>query len=174
MASAAELEKLAEHVRYEVDELRKAVQKLSKLKKEDSEWNAAIESFLLHFRILRAFFFAEGNNGDDVLAKHYVAGWNPTKNSVFENTRVDINKRLAHLTAWRLNTFSHGWPVKDMWEAIEELVSEFKKSLPAPRSGWFSGLAERPVILVLGVGFENYSTCSTNSPSTITYLFPDS
>jgi hypothetical protein len=169
--TATELEQMAEHVRYEVDELRKAVQKLSILKKDDSEWNNAIESFLLHFRNLRAFFFGEGNKPDDVFAKHYIAGWNPKKDSIFDNTKVDIDKRLAHLTTWRLITFSLGWSAKDMYEAIEKLVSEFKKGLAPPQTSWFSGLAERTSVIVLG-STASYSTC-TNSPSIATFRVPD-
>jgi len=51
---------MAEHIQYELDEFRKSVQKLKGLKDSDVEWNPTIESVLLHFRILRAFFFAEG------------------------------------------------------------------------------------------------------------------
>ncbi len=170
MASAVELEQMTEHVQYEVDELRKAAQKLSKLKKEASEWNTAIESFLLHFRNLRAYFFGKGHKPDDVFAKDYVAGWNPIPDPVFDKTKDDIDKRLAHLTTWRLNAIS--WPVKEMDNAIEELVSKFKKSLTVPQTEWFSGLAERQIILAFAV--QNYSTCCTKSPSTVTYLLPDS
>jgi len=168
MASTAELEQMAEHVWYEVDELRKAVQKLSELKKADSEWNTAIESFLLHFRNLRAFFFGKGHKTDDVYAKDYIVGWNATPDPIFDKTKDDIDKRLAHLTTWRLKTFS--WPVKEMDDAIEELVSKFKKSLTAPQTGWFSGLAERTVVFVLGA--TSYSTCSTNSPSIVSFRLP--
>ena len=77
-ATPEELKGMAGHVSYEVDEFRKAVQMLSKLNNAELEWNATLESVLLHFRILRDFFISEGR-GDDMCARHYVSDWAPTR-----------------------------------------------------------------------------------------------
>src|SRR5713226_7801974 len=95
---------LALHVQYEIDEFRSAVQDLPSLRRRNSEWNRALESALLHFRILRSFFFGEGHHpNSDVFASHYVpTNWNPPKDHVFDATSERINQRLAHLTIERL------------------------------------------------------------------------
>lgn len=59
LMTAADLEKLAQDVRYEVEEFRKAVDKVAKITSAHADWNNTIESVLLHFRILRAFFFPD-------------------------------------------------------------------------------------------------------------------
>jgi hypothetical protein len=142
-----ELEKMAVHVMYEVDEFRKAIQKLPLLEESEREWNPTLESALLHFRVLRAFFLGEKRGNDDVLAKHYVANWSAKTESVFETTREDINKRLAHLTTGRLDT-AFSWPLDDMRSAIENCISAFKRGLVEPRRSWFADLGDAQVIRV--------------------------
>lgn len=157
-----ELRGMADHVEYEVLEFRKAIATLPDIRKSAAQWNGTIESALLHFRILRAFFFAEKGDNDDVFAKHYVAGWNPTPERVFGETRADINKRLAHLSTRRLTEFS--WPMNEMNSAIENLVAEFCGRLSTSQGEWFSRLLDKPIVALL-TG-ENYSTTSQAASST--------
>lgn len=160
----AELQSMAEHAIYEIDEFRKAITKLSTLKQGGADWNNTIESALLHFRTLRAFFFSEGkgNHPDDLFAGYYVTGWKPTKHAVFEETKSDIDKRLAHLSLRRREVLSRGWPMAKMRDAIENLVSEFKRALKPPEATWFSGLSERGATFIALM--ENYSTATMTRP----------
>jgi hypothetical protein len=154
----AELESMVEHAIYEIEEFRKAITKLAKLKRGEADWNNTIESVLLHFRTLRAFFFSEGigNHPDDLFAEHYVAGWKPTKHAVFEETKSDIDKRLAHLSLRRREVLSRGWPMAKMRDAIENLILEFKRALKPPEATWFSRLYISSSVSFTGLGSRRY------------------
>jgi hypothetical protein len=156
--TVTELEGMAQHVVYEINEFRKVIEKLSKLKRGEADWNNTVESVLLHFRILRTFFFSEGkgNHPDDLFAEYYVSDWKPTKDAIFASTKDDIDKRLAHLSLRRREVEDFNWPMRKMNDAIENLISQFKKALKAPQATWFSRLSERPTISI--VLMENYST----------------
>ncbi len=145
-----ELEAMSEHVMYEITEFRKSTESLQTLSKTDLEWNRTIESVLLHFRILRGFFLGEGRNEDDVFAWHYIGteNWTPPRVSIFDETKSDLDKQLAHLTLARLK--KKPWDTGTMSAAIESLVGRFKESLSGLRANWFSRLEARTVIKVRG------------------------
>ncbi len=156
---------MAEHVQYEVDEFRNAIRRLDRLKKTDADWNSAIELALLHFRNLRDFFFAKQTQPDDVLAPDYVAHWKPTPDSVFEDTRKDINKRLAHLTLARLTPWNP--PLHRMNNAVESLIRDFQRLLTREQASWFPRLVLKHIMVL---GEESYSTHSGRILGT---LLPD-
>ena len=145
MSTNEQIKHMVAHVIYEFKEFRKSIDTLPQLNQSDPNWNPTLESFLLHFRILRAFFFAEGNHGDDLFARHYVGSerWNPNKQEVFCKTKDEIDKRLAHLTLRRLTPWD--WEEDKMAQAIEGLIAEFKNSLRGPQANWFSELQVRTV-----------------------------
>lgn len=147
MPTTEQLKAMAEHAQYEVNEFRKAIRDLPSLRERDPDWNRALESALLHFRILRGFFFCEGRHNDDVFARHYADGWQPTRDDVFDETKDAIDKRLAHLTLERL-TRKNWLELDRMNAAIESLVSEFKKSLSTSQASWFLRL-EKPTVQVI-------------------------
>ena len=120
--------------------------------RRDSAWNRALESALLHFRNLRAFFCGEGNHPQsDVFATHYVTSWNMKKDDpVFKATLQRINKRLAHLTIERLEVQSDRPELDEMSAAIEKLISKFKESLSPTKAGWFPRLGKSTVQFILG------------------------
>ncbi|NDQ58417.1 MAG: hypothetical protein GZ088_15225 [Acidipila sp.] len=156
-----QLEQMAEHVQYEIAEFRKAIRTVQLLKYSDVGWNATIESGLLHFRILRAFFFAErgprNKDNDDVFAEQYIVGWKPKKDPVFDATREAINKRMAHLTLKRLTPWR--WTLDgDMNKAIEQLVADFKIGLSHTQKKWFTRL-DTPSVVTVSDG-ASYSTHS--------------
>lgn len=137
MHTDAELQEMAEQVLYELHAFRGAIEATAVLKKTDERWNRALESALLHFRILRGFFIDEPKNDDDVSAKDYVSAWNPKADEIFNETKIPLDKRLAHLT-WRRLPWSPGrWDLVAMKAAIGKLVELFKGSLAADRSAWF-------------------------------------
>jgi hypothetical protein len=88
MMTDADLQNMARHVQYEIDEFRCSFQDLPGVR-NTRQWNRTLESVLLHFRVLRAFFFAEGTSpGSDLHACHYIAGWAAKRDSVFDTTRI--------------------------------------------------------------------------------------
>lgn len=135
-----DLRGMTKHLVYEVCEYRKAVQELARLKGKP-EWNPRLESALLHFRVLREFFMArERKSGyDNVLARDYIRDWDPINSQVFKGTKADIDKRIAHLSVRRLAE-DFDWPLDDMNNGIENLVSQFKRLLSPEHSELFSAL----------------------------------
>jgi len=156
--TSTEIQEMARHVQYEIDEFRNALQKLSGLKESDTDWNGAIELSLLHFRNVRAFLFSESNKKqfpNDLHAQDYLPGWNPTsRHAVFDTTREGINERLAHLTLTR--RVDANWPLVEMQKAVEGVISEFGKQLKPEIASWFQ-LKPTPTI----VTFTSYN-CSTH------------
>ncbi len=162
-----ELRGMAGHIQYEIDEFRNAIRKLDGLKESSADWNSTIELALLHFRNLRDFFGNTRSKMDDVLAKDYIGSWQPKSDPIFEQTREDINKRLAHLTLARLSPWNP--PLKDMNGAIEALISDFEKQLTQEQVSWFPHRKSR-VNVILGAA--NYSTQSGPIPMA-TLIPPD-
>ena len=133
----ATLRDMAVHVAYEIEELRNGF----------SDWhtsptnpkNVIVERALLHFRVLREFFLTPANktrHDDDVVAAHYIADWSPQRKTVFDDTKDEIHKRLAHLSTHRLGC-KEEWPIGNMNLAIEELIETFVNALPHERRAWF-------------------------------------
>jgi len=168
--SNEELKAMASRVEYEVMEFRNAIRALSSLTNNDPKWNGAVESVLLHFRVLRAFFLnPKSVYKDDVLARDYIAKWNPNEAKVFADTKEDIDKRPAHLTTRRLLS-AHNWPMAEMCDALEQLILDFRNRLSSSQREWFPHLlGVRPAIALREQ--ENYST---TSPTSYDVLFIDS
>jgi hypothetical protein len=158
--SSDELKAMAEHVQYEMAEFRKAIARLQRLTESDAQWNGTIESALLHFRILRTFLLGETQRSDDVTASDFVPGWNPQPDSVFEVTKADIDKRLAHLTTRRLKELS--WPLNEMNMAVERLIANFASRLSVCQRSWFPHLLDTPPVITLSANI-NYSTHSQSA-----------
>ena len=159
MYSDTQLEQMVPHLKYEINEFRRSLKDLPGTR-DKPEWNRTLESVLLHFRALRAFFFSEGTNPDsDVFASHYVSGWKPVRDLVFHQTKVAIDKTVAHLTIERLQSDSVQWRELDaMSSAIERLILDFKNALPTPREKWFVDLdaaVDTPVVVAVFVHADN-------------------
>ena len=151
MLSDTQLEQMVPHLEYEIDEFRRSLKDLPGTR-DKPEWNRTLESVLLHFRVLRAFFFSEGTKPDsDVFASDYVPGWKPVCDPVFGRTKVAIDKTVAHLTIERLRNASVQWRELDaMNTAIERLILDFKNALPTARKKWFVDLDAGVVVVSLG------------------------
>ena len=159
MFSDEQLEQMVPHLKYEIDEFRRSLKDLPGTRGRP-EWNRTLESVLLHFRVLRAFFLLEiVKPGSDVVASDYIPGWKPNRSSVFAQTKVAIDKTLPHLTIERLQNASVQWKELDaMSDAVEKLILNFKNALPAARKSWFADLNAGVVVVLLGK--EDNSTVS--------------
>jgi hypothetical protein len=168
---------MAGHVQYEIDEFRKSYRDLPGLKHEKGPlWNRTLESFLLHFRVLREFFLCEGTNREsDVHAIHYISTCAPTKDTIFDSTRKAVNKVLAHLTLERVTepTMLNWSELDRMAAATETLISEFRKSLSATQVVWFHQLEESKPAFFLGPEDNSTVSFSRSEPSSQMILFDD-
>lgn len=108
------------------------------------DMNAWVEVFLLHVRNLLDFFACEPR-GDDVVASHYVEGWTSDSGGEemkwLEEMRRPINKRLAHITAYRrrVGKMDDARLITDTGQRIIALYRRFMNLLPRRRqsgSGW--------------------------------------
>ena len=137
-----QLHQMAEHVQYEIDMFRKCFKEWRALEEGSANWNSALENALLHFRVLREFFCSQQPKWpDDVIAAQYVApaGWRAPVDPILDETKEDVDKRLAHLTLRRLKAVT-AWKRGEMEAAVERLIKFFKNSLQHPKSEWFSRL----------------------------------
>lgn len=133
-----ELQTLAVHVVYELRMFRDCLDRRQQY--GDCFWpgNAIQESLLLHFRNLREFFLVTNKKFDeDLVARDYLPQWKPKCFQVMEETKDDINKRLAHLSRLRRDSMKDDWPWNKMAEAIESLWLDFMQQLAPQRRNWF-------------------------------------
>jgi len=104
---------------------------------------AFLESYLLHARVLHDFFY-KTQSRDDIVAEHFVGGWDGLKPALHSYLATDdrrnrLDKSLAHLTLKRLE-YDRGekrWDVDAIKEAIETPMQVFRESLIGERKPWF-------------------------------------
>lgn len=126
----------------------------------DPEEDALLESFLLHARVLRDFFFKKREAAprtktcpkckeryeippsvnDDVLAEDFLPGWSETESDYLKSLNRPLNKLLAHLTVSREEYTTHRylWEPKLIYGEIWPMIEKFMKGLPRDRQGWFT------------------------------------
>lgn len=109
--------------------------------------NIALESFLLHIRQVRDFFYGVRKNKwpDDTFASDYASNWEsvqPDLPRVIKEHEERLDRQLAHLSYARLRYKGKEkeWPVDEMATAMAEVVRVFLRSLPQDRAAWFSGV----------------------------------
>jgi hypothetical protein len=99
-----------------------------------------LEATLIHFRNLIEFFFTAKENGNLVLAHHFV-GSRKVEPKWAEEYRIRCNNLLAHLTYQRSalrDKNLHHWPdVLQKCELLDQEISEFLNKLPPERKVWF-------------------------------------
>lgn len=167
MPTHEELYKMSGHVRYEMSEFKKGIEEFHRLRDtRDPSRDRALESALLHFRILRDFFMQHTvKHDDDVLAVHYIgtANWKPkTTGTVVGDTWEHLNGRLAHLSLRRIkeSETEWTWPLDEMSKALEELISQFYVSLAQDKRDWFKDLRHDVVTVTFGRGTSSNRTDS--------------
>jgi hypothetical protein len=151
----AELGEMARrHLTYEIKMLRETA---AALRGEGigprSFRNALLETFLIHYRNLLDFFYADQRRSlsHDVRAADYVIDpkrWRerrPHMDKEATSNRERVNAQLAHLTYRRLRYNQRNWADRRMIQQIEALIESFAEQLPARRRRWFQrALARRP------------------------------
>lgn len=113
--------------------------------------NALLETFLIHYRNLLDFFYADKRRWlqHDVKAADYVADpreWRtrrPRMDKEAASNRERVNAQLAHLTYRRLKYDQRNWSDRKMLRQIEELLDTFERQLPAHRRRWFQRALEK-------------------------------
>ena len=135
------LKKIAEDTYYEVDMFFQTAYMLGRLAQLQAflliRWNvignSLLESFLLHFRNLRDFFYPEKPHQYDVLAEHFLVNWNdkrPEMPETFSKLRDNVNKRVAHISYKRLEFLNErDWPTQDMLNDVKKVWDSFYNGL---------------------------------------------
>ncbi len=124
--SDEELRAASKHLGYEVDMFLEAAAELQRMKEhptwattyastesgfvpeeaaDTATWNALLESFLIHARVLFDFLYASDPRRDDVTAEHYAAGWEGKRPGASQNLlelKRRVNKEVAHISYVRL------------------------------------------------------------------------
>lgn len=142
----AELRALAHDVSYEINMFwhlcRIAIPKSS-----GPEQDALKEAALIHARCLMAFFNSEPKM-DDVVATHYVPEWDPDRDGGKElrwlKERLDtlINKRVAHLTAYRQRVPKESHLVDEILLKMMTVVKRFTAMVPSDLQRLLRGFAD--------------------------------
>jgi hypothetical protein len=139
-----ELQRMAKHVQYEMDEVLHAFDKWGELNSDDDK-NPVIEVALLHLRILSRFFL-NYKEDDDITGRDYVQGWKPSTcaKALLDEYRGPINKRLAHLSRQRAQE-QRPWPRISFETEIKSLIKSFVEKLNNEQRTWFNfpSLSER-------------------------------
>jgi hypothetical protein len=112
--------------------------------------NAMLETFLIHYRNLLDFFYADKKRSlaHDVRAADYVIDakrWRdrrPHMDKEATSNRERVNALLAHLTYRRLRYEERNWSDRRMLRQIEELLAAFAEQLPPRRRRWFQRALE--------------------------------
>lgn len=104
---------------------------------------ALLESYLLHTRVLHDFFY-KAPSRDDVVAAHFVPGWEGLRPPLDAylgdpDRKKRLDKALAHITLARVGYDSHDkkWNVDAIRDAIENAMATFLTNLPPERRLWF-------------------------------------
>ena len=136
--SEEDLKSVAGEVVYEINMLITCAVELSKL---NATKNAYLESFLIHFRNLRDFFYPDKAFPDDILAEHYLPTWKdkPEMNEFWQKSREKLNKLVAHLSFKRAELAKDkNWPVNDdMCKDVMKVWDGFVRNLPQDKRKWF-------------------------------------
>jgi hypothetical protein len=97
--------------------------------------NLKVEDAVLHLRNLIEFFYPSNPRPDDILAAHYVAGWDakrPTITPLLEKARGRAGKELHHLTAQRIagKTPEKAWDFGAIRNEMKAVVAAFLGQSP--------------------------------------------
>ena len=144
-----ELRKAAKQVSYEVDMLAFCHERLGGWYASPptflsgDEKNMALESFLLHFRNLRAFLCPSLFRDDDVLASDFLGRYDGSDVGDKNKLNVDkerLDKMLAHLSYSRadyIEAGDYGWDSSRMLILVVEELQKFLGQLTGQERGWF-------------------------------------
>jgi hypothetical protein len=104
--------------------------------------NAYLEAYLVHVRVLIAFFLAKPQKDSDISAHDFLPStWIPTGAHVdrLRKVKPELDTRLAHLTLHRHDSFA-GYPIPISTRDLLRLHDEFENKIGSIGSnvgGWF-------------------------------------
>lgn len=107
---------------------------------------ALLESFLLHARVLRDFFYNDRPRDDDIIANHFVSDWKlhrPLELPYLFAHKLHLDKALSHLSMKRL-AYERGlkkWHITAIHSEVKELIELFLGRLTEDRLAWFASEA---------------------------------
>jgi hypothetical protein len=139
-----ELRKAAVHVNYEIEMLVFAAEHLGGWHSSPmtnpvgNEKHMALESFLLHFRNLRAFLCPSLQRQDDVLASDFLGLYDRSDKLNLDKERLD--KMLAHVSYSRsdyIEADHYRWDSSAMLILMLSELQKFLVRLPDEQRGWF-------------------------------------
>ena len=135
----------ADHLNYEWKMANVAAKALAVAQGANDVWaqNLALESFLVHSRIIRDFFAASGS-ADDVLARDFL-GLDPKVRLSFLRSkpiRQRLNRKIAHLSYSR-SRLKRAWDVRRLLNEINAAMIDFVSML-ARRDRKLASIAGAP------------------------------
>jgi hypothetical protein len=104
--------------------------------------NAYLEAYLVHVRVLIAFFLAKPQKRNDISMHDFLPSpWIPTGTHVdrLKSVKPELDTRLAHLTRRRHDRFA-GYPIPSSTRDLLRLHDEFENRIGGIGSkvgGWF-------------------------------------
>ena len=178
-----ELRKAADHVNYEIATLVYAGEKLA-ARPAGSDGDIALESFLLHFRNLRAFLCPTKQRlgDDDVIASDFLnerKGRDLGDWTFLQEHKGKLDKMLAHITYARavyITSSQNQWDFGGMQELMLTELEYFFSMLPAnvrtwfKDSEWMQNSVDRARVLKRCIGA--FATASDSGPSPLIRVQP--
>ena len=146
--SSDELNKMIEHVAYEIHMFRWAYLMLAlqliKLLLHGNLNNAILESWVIHLRNLIDFFYAMPQK-DDIVASDYISDWDSIrsqtqKSPLLQEATNKANKQLAHLTLARATQYNDAqkpWEYIKISTEIEKWIALFFEHLSSEQKAGF-------------------------------------
>jgi len=178
-----ELRKAADHVNYEIATLVYAGEKLA-ARPAGSDGDIALESFLLHFRNLRAFLCPTKQRlgNDDVIASDFLnegKGRDLGDWTFLQEHKGKLDKMLAHITYARavyITSSQNQWDFGGMQELMLTELEYFFSMLPTnvrtwfKDSEWMQNSVDRARVLKRCIGA--FATASDSGPSPLIRVQP--
>ena len=139
------LASVADDLNYEWKMANVAARALAQAQGMNDVWaqNLALESFLVHARIIRDFFAASGST-DDVLARDFLGSDPKVRLTLLRSNpiRKRLNRRIAHLSFSR-SRLKRAWDVRRLLNEINSAMIHFL-SLLARRDRKLASIAGAP------------------------------
>jgi len=125
------LEKATGNLWYVVWMLNEMSILMDKYKAKSPEYNASIESFVIHARILIQFLHSNETKDDTIIASDYCNNWKrPLKEGDFLlEIKRKANKMGAHLTETGVITEDRDWPVLRIRDELNKEIEEFLEDM---------------------------------------------
>jgi hypothetical protein len=137
-------EAIAPKIWYELDMVRYGYARIQReWDAADTRWrNMLLEDFMLHARVLRAFFVDDPRRDDDVSARHFFDDSAPWETvavglcSYLKKHKKRLDKYMAHLTYSRLDEDKE-WCDQIVFSELTAAWETFFAMLPPERQRWF-------------------------------------